>query len=275
MKKLVLAALLASFTFGASAAEKINFGVSATYPPFESIGANNEIVGFDIDLAKALCKQMQAECTFTNHAFDSLIPSLKFRKYDAVISGMDITPERSKQVSFTTPYYENSAVVIAKKDTYNTFADLKGKAVVVTSGTTSEVLLNKLNEEQKMNMRIISAKDHGDSFRTLESGRAVAFMMDDALLAGERAKAKKPDNWEIVGKPQSQEAYGCMLRKDDPQFKKLMDDTIAQVQTSGEAEKWFDKWFKNPIPPKNLNMNFELSDEMKALFKEPNDKALN
>lgn len=87
-----------------------------------------------------------------------------------------------------------------------------------------------------MNMRIISAKDHGDSFRTLESGRAVAFMMDDALLAGERAKAKKPDNWEIVGKPQSQEAYGCMLRKDDPQFKKLMDDTIAQVQTSGEAE---------------------------------------
>ena len=152
---------------------------------------------------------------------------------------------------------------------------LKGKAVVVTSGTTSEVLLNKLNEEQKMNMRIISAKDHGDSFRTLESGRAVAFMMDDALLAGERAKAKKPDNWDIVGKPQSQEAYGCMLRKDDPQFKKLMDDTIAQVQTSGEAEKWFDKWFKNPIPPKNLNMNFELSDEMKALFKEPNDKALN
>lgn len=103
MKKLVLAALLASFTFGASAAEKINFGISATYPPFESIGANNEIVGFDIDLAKALCKQMQAECTFTNHAFDSLIPSLKFRKYDAVISGMDITPERSKQVSFTTP----------------------------------------------------------------------------------------------------------------------------------------------------------------------------
>ncbi len=121
MKKLVLAALLASFTFGASAAEKINFGVSATYPPFESIGANNEIVGFDIDLAKALCKQMQAECTFTNHAFDSLIPSLKFRKYDAVISGMDITPERSKQVSFTTPYYENSAVVIAKKILPNKF----------------------------------------------------------------------------------------------------------------------------------------------------------
>lgn len=90
---------------------------------------------------------------------------------------------------------------------------------MVTSGTTSEVLLNKLNDSGKMNMRIISAKDHGDSFRTLESGRAVAFMMDDALLAGERAKAKKPDQWEILGTPQSKEAYGCMLRKDDAEFK--------------------------------------------------------
>ena len=97
MKKLILAALLASFAAGATAADKINFGVSATYPPFESMDANNKIVGFDIDLANALCAQMKADCTFTNHAFDSLIPSLKFKKYDAVISGMDITPERSKQ----------------------------------------------------------------------------------------------------------------------------------------------------------------------------------
>ena len=82
MKKLVLAALLSTFAFGAAAAEKISFGVSATYPPFESMDANNQIAGFDIDLANALCKQMQAECTFTNHAFDSLIPALKFKKYD-------------------------------------------------------------------------------------------------------------------------------------------------------------------------------------------------
>ncbi len=100
-------------------------------------------------------------------------------------------------------------------------------------------------------------------------------MMDDALLAGERAKAKKPDEWVIVGTPKSFEAYGCMLRKDDPEFKKLVDDTIAQAQTSGEATKWFDKWFKQPIPPKGLNMNFDLSDDMKKLFKAPNDKALN
>lgn len=149
MKKLVLAALLASFTFGASAAEKINFGVSATYPPFESIGANNEIVGFDIDLAKALCKQMQAECTFTNHAFDSLIPSLKFRKYDAVISGMDITPERSKQVSFTTPYYENSAVVIAKRYLQNVCRS-EGKRIGMENGTTHQKYIQDQHLEVKL-----------------------------------------------------------------------------------------------------------------------------
>lgn len=152
------------------------------------------------------------------------------------------------------------------------FKDLAGKPVVVTSGTTSEILLNKLNEKDNMKMRIISAKDHGDSFRTLESGRAVAFMMDDALLAGERAKAKKPDQWEIVGTPQSHEAYGCMLRKNDPAFKKLMDETIAKAQTSGEAAKSYERWFNQPIPPKNMNMNFALSDDMKALFKAPNDQ---
>ncbi len=82
--------------------------------------ANNEIVGFDMDLAKALCKQMEANCTFTNQAFDSLIPALKFKRYDAVISGMDITPERSKQVAFTQPYYANSAIVIAPKGKFST-----------------------------------------------------------------------------------------------------------------------------------------------------------
>lgn len=147
--------------------------------------------------------------------------------------------------------------------------------MVVTSGTTSEKLLNKLNEEKKLDMRIISTKDHGDAFRTMETGRAVAFMMDDALLAGERAKAKQQSDWVIVGTAQSEEAYGCMLRKNDPQFKKLVDDTIATLQTSGEAEKSFNRWFKQPIPPKDLNMNFDLSAEMKALFKAPNDKALN
>ncbi len=138
MKKFVVATLLAGMAFGANAADTIRFAASATYPPFESLDANNEIVGFDMDLAKALCKQMQANCTFTNQAFDSLISALKFRRYDAVISRMDITPERSKQVAFTQPYYANSAVVIAQKGKFSDFAAMKGKRIGMENCTTHQ-----------------------------------------------------------------------------------------------------------------------------------------
>jgi glutamate/aspartate transport system substrate-binding protein len=124
-----------------------------------------------------------------------------------------------------------------------------------------------------MGMNIISAKDHGESFLTLQSGRAVAFMLDDALLAGERAKARKPEDWVIVGTPQSKEAYGMGMRKGDDDFKKLVDETIAQAETSGEAAKLYQKWFQSPIPPKGLNLDLPISDDMKELFKHPNDKA--
>lgn len=147
--------------------------------------------------------------------------------------------------------------------------------MVVTSGTTSEVLLNKLNEKDKMDMRIISAKDHGDSFRTLESGRAVAFMMDDALLAGERAKARNQTNGisSVSHSLRKLTAVCCakMIRPLKPYWMKPLPAHKRLVW----LKKSFDRWFKNPIPPKNLNLNFSLSDEMKALFKAPNDKALN
>jgi glutamate/aspartate transport system substrate-binding protein len=130
-----------------------------------------------------------------------------------------------------------------------------------------------MNEKDKMGMNVISAKDHGESFLTLQSGRAVAFMLDDALLAGERAKARKPEDWVIVGTSQSKEAYGMMIPKGDDNFKKLVDETIAQAETSGEAAKLYQKWFQSPIPPKGLNLDLPLSDDMKELFKNPNDKA--
>ena len=126
---------------------KIRFASSATYPPFESLNSDNQIVGFDIDLANALCQQIKAECTFTNNAFDSLIPALKFRRYDAVISGMDITPERSKQVAFTQPYYANSAVVIAAKGKYPTMEALKGKRIGMENGTTHQRYLQDKHPE--------------------------------------------------------------------------------------------------------------------------------
>ncbi|MBV5337470.1 MAG: glutamate/aspartate ABC transporter substrate-binding protein, partial [Deltaproteobacteria bacterium] len=182
--------------------------------------------------------------------------------------------ERQKQVAFSNTIFVIGTKLMAKKDSgIKDFPDLAGKNVVTTAGTTSERLLRKMNEDKKLNMSVISAKDHGEAFLTLETGRAVAFMMDDALLYGEMAKAKRASDWAVVGTAQSKEAYGCMLRKDDASFKKVVDTAIASLMTSGEAEKIYKKWFMNPIPPKGLNLSMDLSDEMKALYKSPNDKA--
>jgi glutamate/aspartate transport system substrate-binding protein len=182
--------------------------------------------------------------------------------------------ERQKQVGFSTTIFVIGTRLMTKKDSgIKDFPDLAGKNVVTTAGTTSERLLRKMNEDKKLGMNIISAKDHGEAFLTLETGRAVAFMMDDALLFGEMAKAKKPGDWVVVGTAQSKEAYGCMLRKDDPAFKKIVDAALTKAMTSGDAEKIYAKWFMNPIPPKGLNLNMPLSDDMKTLYKAPNDKA--
>ena len=182
--------------------------------------------------------------------------------------------ERQKQVSFSTTIFVIGTRLMAKKDAgINDFADLAGKNAVTTAGTTSERLLRKMNEDKKMGMNIISAKDHGEAFLTLETGRAVAFMMDDALLFGEMAKAKRVSDWIVTGTAQSKEAYGCMVRKDDPEFKKMVDASLTKAMTSGDAEKIYAKWFMAPIPPKGLNLNMPLSDEMKATYKAPNDKA--
>jgi len=182
--------------------------------------------------------------------------------------------ERQKQVGFSTTIFVIGTKLMTKKNSgIKDFPDLAGKNVVTTAGTTSERLIRKMNEEKKLGMNVISAKDHGEAFLTLETGRAVAFMMDDALLFGEMAKAKKAADWVVVGTAQSKEAYGCMLRKDDPAFKKVVDAALTKAMTSGEAEKIYAKWFMNPIPPKGLNLNMPLSDEVKALYKAPNDQA--
>ena len=296
IRKVALSLLLLSAAAGAAQAEelsgtlkKINdngvivIGHRESSVPFSYYDNQQKVVGYSQAYSNAIAEAIKTKLNKPNLQIKMIpitsqnrIPLLQNGTYDYECGSTTNNIERQKQAAFSnTIFVIGTRLLVKKGGPIKDFDDLKGKTVVVTSGTTSEILLNKLNDEKKMEMRIISAKDHGDSFRTLETGRAVAFMMDDALLAGERAKAKKPDNWEIVGTPQSKEAYGCMLRKDDPQFKQLVDETIVKAQSSGDATQWFEKWFKQPIPPKNLNLNFELSDDMQSLFKSPNDKALN
>lgn len=295
MRKLALSLLLLSTTAGLAQAEDlagtlkkvkdngvIVIGHRESSVPFSYYDNQQKVVGYSQAYSDKIVEAVRKKLDAPNLQVKLLpitaqnrIPLLQNGTYDLECGSTTNNLERQKQAAFSNTIFVVGTRLLTKKESgIKDFPDLAGKPVVVTSGTTSEILLNKMNDEKKLKMRIISAKDHGDSFRTLESGRAVAFMMDDALLAGERAKARNAGQWDIVGTAQSEEAYGCMLRKDDPQFKQLVDETIAEVQTSGEAEKWFDRWFKQPIPPKDLNLNFELSNELKALFKAPNDKAL-
>ncbi|KPD02161.1 glutamate/aspartate ABC transporter substrate-binding protein [Moellerella wisconsensis] len=295
MNKLILSMMILGATCAAQAEELtgtlkkikdngvIVVGHRESSVPFSYYDNSQKVVGYSQDYSDQIVAAVKKKLDMPNLdvklipiTSQNRIPLLQNGTYDFECGSTTNNAERQKQAAFSNTIFVVGTRLLTKNSSgVKDFADLAGKNVVVTSGTTSEVMLNKLNDEKKMGMRIISTKDHGDAFRTLESGRAVAFMMDDALLAGERAKAKKPDIWEIVGKPQSEEAYGCMLRKDDPQFKTLVDDTIASAQTSGVADKSYNRWFEQPTPPKNLNLHFAMSDEMKALFKHPNDKALN
>jgi len=259
----------------------ISLGHRESSIPFSYYDDKQQVIGYSHELLLKIADAVKAELKLAK-LDTKLIPVTSQNRIPLVQNGtVDIecgsttnNTERQKQVAFSNTMFIIGTRLMTKHDSgIKDFPDLAGKNVVTTAGTTSERLLRKLNEDKKLNMNIISAKDHGESFLTLETGRAVAFMMDDALLYGEMAKAKKASDWIVVGTPQSREAYGCMLRKDDPGFKKLVDATIAKTMASGEIEKLYSKWFMSPVPPKGLNLNFVLSDDMKALFKNPNDKA--
>ncbi len=260
----------------------ISLGHRESSIPFSFYDNEQHVIGYSYDLqmmaVAAVKKELglkDLQVKLTPVTSQNRIPLVQNGTIDLECGSTTNNLERQKQVSFSTTLFIIGTRLLVKKDSgIKDFPDLAGKNVVTTAGTTSERLLRKMNEDKKMGMNIISAKDHGESFLTLESGRAVAFMMDDALLAGEMAKARNPADWQIVGTPQSREAYGCMLPKDDAAFKKVVDGAISKALTSGEAEKLFKRWFQSPIPPKGLNLNLPLSDDMKALFKNPNDKAL-
>jgi glutamate/aspartate transport system substrate-binding protein len=253
--------------------------------PFSYYDDKQQVVGYSHDVALKVVDAVKKELKLPSVAI-KLVPVTSQNRIPLVQNGtVDLecgsttnNLERQKQVAFSNSIFIVGTRFLAKADAVKKglkdFPDLAGKNVVVTAGTTSERLLRKMNEDKKLNLNITSAKDHGESFLILESGRAVAFMLDDVLLSGEIAKAKRHKDWVVAGTPQSREAYGCEMRKDDPQFKALVDSTIAGLETSGEMAKIYDKWFRHPIPPKGLNLDFPMSDEMKALFKSPNDKAI-
>ncbi len=242
MKKLLIAAVLAGITASAGAAENVRFATEASYSPFEFVDANNTIQGFDIDLANALCKEMQAQCTFTNQAFDSLIPSLKFRRFDAVISGMDITPERLQQVSFSQPYYENSAIFIAQKGKFTDLASLKGKRVGMQNGSTHQKFLLDKHPE----ITAVPYDSYQNAVLDLKNGRLDAVFGDSAVV---NEWLKKDADLATVGDKITDKAYfgtglGIAVRLDNTALADQFNTALNKVRQDGTYQTIYQKWFK-------------------------------
>jgi len=202
------------------------------------------------------------------------IPLLQNGTIDIECGSTTNNSERGKQVQFATNYFYTGTKFLVKAGApVKSLDDLKGKTIVSTTGTTNFKILRNLNEERKLGMDLLGAKDHAESALMVETGRAVAFGMDDILLYGLRASSLSPASLAIVGEAIQVEPYAIMLRRDDPSFKKLVDDTLAGLMKSGEFAKLYAKWFQSPIPPKGINLNApmsqELIDNMKALSDKP------
>ena len=182
---------------------------------------------------------------------------------------------RQKDVAFAPALYvEEVRIAVKANGGIKDIAGLNGKTVATTTGTTSVQLLRKNKRAAGMDFKELNGKDHSDSFLLLESGRADAFVMDGQILAGLISKAKNPADFKIVGEPLSVEPIAIMYRKDDPAFKKAVDDSVRAMAKSGEVAKLYDKWFMQPIPPSNTKVNLPASDATKAAWANPSDKPL-
>lgn len=241
MKRIFISLLLASATLSIQAAEPIRFASSATYPPFEFMDKDNNIAGFDLDLAKALCKEMKEECTFSNHAFDSLIPSLKFRRYDAIISGMDITPERSKQVLFSTPYYANSAVLIVRKGTVTSADQMAGKKVGMENGSTHQKYLNQKHPE----IKTVAYDSYQTAVIDLKNGRLDAVFGDTAAV---NEWLKTNPELTTLGEHVTDPAFfgaglGIAVRPDNTKLITQINNALDAIKKDGTYKKISDQWF--------------------------------
>lgn len=241
MKKVLLASLIALASTHAMAQEEIKFATEATYAPFEYMDDNNQMQGFDIDLANALCKEMEAKCSFQNQAFDSLIPALKFKRYDAAISAMDITEARLKQVSFTDTYYDNAAAFVSVKGKIATQNDLKGKRVGVQNGTTHQSYLADQNPE----VTAVPYASYQDAFIDMQNGRIDSVFGDTAVVA---EWFKTNDELAYVGEPVTNKQYfgngfGIAVNKDNQELVTQLNDALAAIKENGEYQAIFDKYF--------------------------------
>ena len=225
------------------------------------------------DLEKAVGKKI--EIKYQSVTSQNRIPLVQNGTVDIECGSTTNNATRQKDVSFAhTTFVEEVRIAVKANSGITSIAQLNGRNVATTTGTTSVQTLRKNERATGVDFKEVFGKDHSESFLLLESGRADAFVMDGSILAGNIATAKNPADFKIVGEVLSVEPIAIMMRKDDPAFKKLADETIAGLAKSGALAKLYDKWFMQPIPPKNTRVGLAASDGIKAAWATPNDKPM-
>ncbi|MBA4214431.1 MAG: amino acid ABC transporter substrate-binding protein [Polaromonas sp.] len=243
---------------------------------------NGKYVGFHTEMGEIVLSDIRKqlgmtalEVKYQPVTSQNRIPLVQNGTVDIECGSTTNNATRQKDVSFAvTTYVEEVRIAVKANSGINGIKDLAGKNVATTTGTTSVQTLRKNERAGGIDFKEVYGKDHADSFLLLESGRADAFVMDGSILAANISKAKNPADFKIVGEVLSVEPIACMLRKDDPAFKKAVDDSIKRQIADGSLAKLYDKWFMQPIPPANVKIGLPISDATKAAWAAPNDKPM-
>jgi glutamate/aspartate transport system substrate-binding protein len=259
----------------------ITLGVRDSSIPFSYLDDKQSYQGYSIDLCMRAATAIQKQLGLTSLNV-KMVPVTSATRIPLIANGtIDLSCdsatnnlERQKVVSFAPTMYITANRLLAKKSSnIKSLDDMKGKTIVSTSGTSNLKQITALNAERKLGMNILTAKDHAEAFLMVETGRAVAFAMDDILLASLAASSKAPNDYTISADALSVEPYGIIERRDDPAFKKAVDTALINVYKSDEINKIYAKWFQSPIPPKGINLNVPMSPQLKAAFANPTDSG--
>jgi glutamate/aspartate transport system substrate-binding protein len=293
MKKHLLAFAVAALAAGGALAQagdtlaKVKSSGVITMGVRDSSGAlsytlgDGKYAGFHVELCQRIIGNVEkavgrkVDVKYQSVTSQNRIPLVQNGTVDIECGSTTNNAARQKDVSFAvTTYVEEVRIAVKANSGITSIAQLKDRNVATTTGTTSVQLLRRHERANGVDFKEIFGKDHADSFLLLESGRADAFVMDGQILAGNIAASKSPADFRIVGEVLSVEPIAIMIRKDDPAFKKLADDTLRDLMKSGDIAKLYDKWFVQPIPPKNTRVGLPVSEATKAVWASPNDKPV-
>src|SRR2546421_1570198 len=259
----------------------ITLGHRESSVPFSYYDDKQQVVGYAMDLCTRIVDGVKRDLKLANLETNlnpvttaTRIPLIANGTVDLECGSTTNNLERQKQVSFTITHFVTANRFVSKKSAnLKTVDDLKGKTVVSTSGTTNIKQITEIGAQKGPNLNILAAKDHAEAFLMVETGRAAAFVMDDILLYSLVAGSKTPQAYAISADALSVEPYGIMLRREDPAFKKVVDESMIATYKGGAINAIYDKWFQKPIPPKGINLNVPMSDAFKKVIASPTDSG--